>query len=497
MRFLLIAIAVVGLIAGAFGAERLFSRSTPAAQRSALATQTVTQRDLVSRERVDGTLGYDKEYDVTNQYTPGLSAAQAAAAQHAVDSAQTALGDATAQAGVTDQIDASTVTSDQTQLAQDQQKLAADTTCGTAKPDAACTLDQQAVTADQAKLTRDQNQQQQDQVGGRARVDQARSALTQAQDSLAVEQSGSPPAGSAGGAGGAGGGSVVTWLPDEGTVIDQGQALYGVAGRPIPLLTGDQPFGRKLEPGVSGHDVQELEQNLIALGYGGGLTADGSFTGADTAAVDRWQRALGVPVTGTVDDGDAVVLPGSARVEQLKTSLGSSIGPGAPVLVATSTAQVVNVDLDANLQSLVHDGDPVEITLPNGGKTVSGKVTSVAQAATPTQPSAAPGQSGSGEPAATVAVTIALDDPAAGANLDQAPVTVSIISQSAKNALTVPISALLAQPDGGYAVEVVDSSGATRLVPVQTGLFDDQDSLVQVTGSGVREGDRVVVPTLS
>jgi peptidoglycan hydrolase-like protein with peptidoglycan-binding domain len=289
----------------------------------------------------------------------------------------------------------------------------------------------------------------------------------------------------------------VTWLPAEGAVVDRGQTLYGVAGRPIPLLIGDQPFGRQLAQGVSGHDVQELEQNLITLGDGAGLVADGKFAAADAAAVSRWQRSLGVPATGVVNPGDAVVLPGPVRVEQLKTGLGASIQASAPVMAATSMDRVVNVNLDANLQSLAHAGDPVEVTLPDGGRTVTGKVISVAQVATPTQPSAQPSSSGTGAPAATVAVTIGLDDPSAAGSLDQAPVTVSIISRSAKNALTVPISALLAQQDGGYAVEVADGTAGTRMVPVQTGLFDDQDSLVQVSSPDLREGQRVVVPSLS
>jgi hypothetical protein len=500
MRLLLIGLAVVLLAAGVVGAQRLAARSPgPAGGRPpGLDTATVARQDLVSRERVNGTLGYDQEYDIANQYTPGIGAAQAASLQDAVSSARTAVDDAVSQAGVTNQIDADTVAGDQIQLAQDQEKLAADATCGTSRPDAACAQDQTAVNSDQAKLTKDQNQQRQDQIGGRARVDQARATLTQAQDSLAAAESGSPGSGGQGqGGSGGGGGAIVTWLPAEGSAVDRGQPLYDVAGRPIPLFTGDQPFGRPLKQGVGGHDVQELEQNLVALGYGRGLAADGSFTSADAAAVSRWQQALGAPATGVVNPGDAVVLPGAVRVEQLKTSLGSSIQAGAPVMVATSTAQVVNVSLDANLQSQAHVGDPVEVTLPDGGRTVNGKVTSVARVATPTQPSPGTASSGSGEPSATVAVTIGLDDPAAGGALDQAPVTVSIISQSVKGALTVPISALLAQQSGGSAVEVVDAGGHTRLVPVQTGLFDDQDSLVQVSSTALREGEKVEVPSLS
>ncbi|MGH9183303.1 MAG: hypothetical protein ACRDZ9_05740 [Acidimicrobiales bacterium] len=59
----------------------------------------------------------------------------------------------------------------------------------------------------------------------------------------------------------------------------------------------------------------------------------------------------------------------------------------------------------------------------------------------------------------------------------------------------VPVTALLALAGGGYAVEVADPDGTRHLVPVDLGLFDDAEGLVQVTGSGLEAGQRVVVPS--
>jgi hypothetical protein len=64
------------------------------------------------------------------------------------------------------------------------------------------------------------------------------------------------------------------------------------------------------------------------------------------------------------------------------------------------------------------------------------------------------------------------------------------------DALVVPVAALLAQSPGGYAVEVVEAAGSRQLVAVSLGLFDDSDGLVQVTGSRLAVGQRVVVPKL-
>ena len=43
---------------------------------------------------------------------------------------------------------------------------------------------------------------------------------------------------------------------------------------------------------------------------------------------------------------------------------------------------------------------------------------------------------------------------------------------------------------------VVGADGARHLVPVTLGLFDDADGLVQVSGSELSAGQRVVVPKL-
>jgi hypothetical protein len=103
--------------------------------------------------------------------------------------------------------------------------------------------------------------------------------------------------------------------------------------------------------------------------------------------------------------------------------------------------------------------------------------------------------SGSGS-AAAVDVVIRLSDPAAAATtFDWAPVQVSITTGTVRDALVVPIDALLAQP-GGYAVEVADAGGTRHVVSVSLGLFDDAAGLVQVTGKGLAAGQQVVVPTI-
>ncbi|HEY4028634.1 MAG TPA: peptidoglycan-binding domain-containing protein [Candidatus Dormibacteraeota bacterium] len=479
------ATALVVAVAGAAVVAGNPFRPRPGAADGPPATSlaTVARRSLSSQTSVSGTLGYAGSYSVSNQYTPSAVAAKA---RHAVDAARTAYDDAVAQAAYTNQVDASRVAADQSQLGQDQARFAADG-CASHATTPPCAQDQQAVSADQARLGQDQVTQKNDQLHGQASVDAARAALVQAQDNQAT--------GGAGGGPGGGGGSsiVVTWLPGVGDVVDRGQPVYRANGVPITLLFGDEPLSRQLAQSVSGHDVQELEQNLLALGYAGSgnLQADGTFTAADTAAVKRWQQALGVPVTGVVDVGDVVVLSGAARVTHLQVAVGAAVSSGAQILSASSTARQVVVQLDAARQSQVRVGDQVTVVLPNQ-KTTAGTVAAVGRVATQPSPGAT-GQGSSSTP--TVEVDVTPGDPAATGTIDQAPVQVSITTATVADALVVPVTALLAQPGGEYAVEVAGTQGSgDRLLPVTLGLFDDADGLVQVSGPGLAAGLRVVVP---
>ncbi len=68
---------------------------------------------------------------------------------------------------------------------------------------------------------------------------------------------------------------------------------------------------------------------------------------------------------------------------------------------------------------------------------------------------------------------------------------VELARETREDVLAVPVTALIARAGGGYAVSV-RSGAATREVPVQPGLF--ADGYVELTGGGVRAGDRVAVP---
>jgi hypothetical protein len=290
-------------------------------------------------------------------------------------------------------------------------------------------------------------------------------------------------------------GTAYTALPAPGATIRRGQALYEVDGTPVTLFYGTTPEWRALSVGVAaGRDVAQLDRNLIALGYGAGLVVGDYFTGATAYAVELWQAARGLPVTGTVPLGQVTYAPGPLRITGVTPVPGSPPQPGTSVLTATSPVPVVIAEVPVGQEYLVKAGDSVTVTLPDGVTATPGviaSVASVASAGTASQPS--PGaSSGSGTGQDTVQITVRLTHPGAAGRLDQAPVSVNIVSAQARDVLAVPVSALVALAGGGYAVDVVQGS-AVHLVAVQTGLFSQ--TLVQVSGAGLAAGMNVEVPS--
>jgi peptidoglycan hydrolase-like protein with peptidoglycan-binding domain len=281
--------------------------------------------------------------------------------------------------------------------------------------------------------------------------------------------------------------AVYTMLPAAGHVVTRGHALYAIEDRPVLLLYGGAPAWRALVPGMTaGPDVAELNANLRALGYG---DPNGDvFTSETEAAISRLQTAHGLPVTGRLLLGSVVFEPGAVRITHAMPAVGANVQPG-PVLAATSLRRVITIALDAAQQASVHVGDPVTITLPDNSAT-PGRVSYVGTVAS----APAGGGDGGGSGGPTIQVEVTPNRASATGRLDQAPVDVSITTASVRHVLVVPVNALLALTGGGYAVEEVEPGGLHRLVAVSLGLFDDAEGLVQVSGSGIAAGQRIVVP---
>lgn len=316
---------------------------------------------------------------------------------------------------------------------------------------------------------------------------------------------------------GAGQSGTLTWLPRAGKRIGFGQALYAIDARPVLLLEGEVPMWREFVPGMSGGpDVQELEADLAAMGYFEG-TVDQTFTDATAEAIHRLQAALGEHCTppsverkrGSRRSGGAAPLPGEATAEPPKTGLtcgslplgsivfgaepvriagakaavGAPVSDGAPVVRVSAPRKVITADVELEDRRLARRGAAVSVSLPDGSS-AKGIVERAAPAIEKQQPG--------GASAVVIPTTIGFRRQRAAKGFDHASVTIHFADVQSRDALTVPVEALVALDANRFGVEVPAANGAIRRMPVKTGLF--AGGRVVVSGHGIHRGLEVVVP---
>jgi peptidoglycan hydrolase-like protein with peptidoglycan-binding domain len=158
------------------------------------------------------------------------------------------------------------------------------------------------------------------------------------------------------------------------------------------------------------------------------------------------------------------------RQEVTAADSGPASGGDSPVITTTSTNLVVTVDVSAGEQGVTRVGARVPVVMPSGS-TVRGHVTRIGQA------TSTGGNS-------TVPITIHLDKHENGRNLNQATVSVTFIEKTARHALSVPVTALLARPGGRYAVQ--EANAPYGLIDVTLGTF--ATGYVQISGRRLHPG---------
>ena len=303
---------------------------------------------------------------------------------------------------------------------------------------------------------------------------------------------------------------TLTWIAPVGSRVSRGKPLFKLDERPVVALYGSLPLYRTLRDDETGRDVRELERNLAALGYTG-FTVGDAYTSATAGAVRAWQADLGLPQTGTVEQGQVVFTRGSVRIAEHTARVGDAVAGGSSerggtaeggvrVLSYTGTSRRVTVQLDVTDAALAVRGRTVTVKVP-GRRAVKGRIARVGTVLTSQAPTAdagaapaeggTPSGTGSAAPNAQIEVTVTIANQTALGPLDAAPVDVDFASGKREDVLAVPIAALLALAKGGFGVEVVDG-GRTRIVPVKTGMF--AAGQVEVSGRGIAEGMTVGVP---
>ena len=170
-------------------------------------------------------------------------------------------------------------------------------------------------------------------------------------------------------------------------------------------------------------------------------------------------------------------------------NLGSAVGLNSQLYNISSIGIEVVFQVDATDQETVSLGDSVEIELPTDER-VPTIITFIDQVVTQTQ---------AGD---FIEVTLDVLNPESIEVYDQAPVKVFVTTEVSENVLYVPVNALIALAEGGYAVEIFsgdvegevfdgDSGTDTTYVAVEIGVFTD--GFVEIIGN-FQKGQLVVVP---
>lgn len=278
------------------------------------------------------------------------------------------------------------------------------------------------------------------------------------------------------------GSGTLTSAAGVGAELGRGAVLARIDDAPVVLMTGDEPAWRAFTSGMTdGADVRQLEWNLTALGYSPG-DLDGHFDSTTKAAVTAWETDLDLPdPDGTVDAGQVIFTGGSVQVTAA-TAAGTRLSPGDTIatvrpLDGSGLALRFTVTEEADRYE---PGQPVTIITTDGAEHPATIATFERVAST------GGGQFGGGGGSTSFTVTAAPD--AEDTSLSPGPVDVEIPTEAAKDVLAVPARALVAVVEGGQAVELVGG----RYVAVEVGVF--ADGWVEVSGDGLREGTKVVVP---
>ncbi|MGH1488857.1 MAG: peptidoglycan-binding protein [Acidimicrobiales bacterium] len=269
---------------------------------------------------------------------------------------------------------------------------------------------------------------------------------------------------------------IVTKRHDKGTVVQPGETLIWLDNKPVTLAAGDTPLYRSLQlqgtkksKHMTGDDVRQLQEFLLGqeIDDKGRLEADGIFGVSTKRAVKAWQKTQGLEETGTIDRSQLVYHPTAIRIDGEPR-----VGVSFIELEVTEGAQEVKAQFDSKSRPFLPVGGTVD--LETGDETIQGTIKSVESTF---------GDDGSQKLEAVIDASKPLPTGVERVN-------VVATRTVAKDALNVPVRAVLALAGGGYGLEVETSAGL-ELRAVELGEI--VDDLAEITGD-FAEGDQVVVP---
>ncbi|MBN9224268.1 MAG: peptidoglycan-binding protein [Microbacterium sp. SCN 70-27] len=274
-------------------------------------------------------------------------------------------------------------------------------------------------------------------------------------------------------------GVVTQVIVAAGDEVSQGALLYRVNQRPVVIAQGSVPMFRSIGRDAEGVDVAQLQEMLTAAGFYRGAV-DGRARSGTVAAVNAWQKSLGVAPSGVVEAADVIFvpsLPTRVSLDEKVIARGLSVAGGEQVVRGLPASPEFTIPATDSQAAMMPTGTRVEITSPEGAVWEGFAVdqTRDNESATVTVHLAgAAGASICGDACAQVPVT------------GQAHLSSQVVTVEPVVGLVVPSAALVSGADG--QISVIDESG--ERMPVTVVAAARGMSVIE----GVADGTRVRVP---
>src|SRR5210317_1006054 len=137
---------------------------------------------------------------------------------------------------------------------------------------------------------------------------------------------------------------VVTYLPDEGSVISFGEILFAIDNKPAILLEGETPFYRSLDMNSdSGKDIEQLENALVFLGYAtDDFVPDQTFDQTTSDMLNSLFTDYGIETKSEITPEEQIAI--KSKEDQIET-IQDTIDSGGTTLAEVNSKKKILDDL--------------------------------------------------------------------------------------------------------------------------------------------------------
>ncbi|MDO4821131.1 MAG: hypothetical protein Q4A03_03705 [Rothia sp. (in: high G+C Gram-positive bacteria)] len=266
---------------------------------------------------------------------------------------------------------------------------------------------------------------------------------------------------------------LVYSIKHPGDQVAPGDLIGIVGGEGIYALEGPLPLYRSLTLGDTGHDVQELQRAIAAVGYR--TNTDGTVTDTTLAAVSALLRSelTGIPAEGidTINPTNFAVLPAGPRIVATAASVGSTISSENPLLTLhTSSAYA---DFKAPLRDIDTLTTLETLTITSSAGTTQARIDTVGDLET-------------GQDGAYRTIRLLPDDP----SILIPEQTLSITTAGDESpVLAVPISAVRQDGSSTYVITQAEGGSQERLTVT---LLRTGEGYAAIDGA-LTEGQKVLL----